>query len=477
MEVLRKVLGHSVIYGMGTVLIKVAGFLLLPMYTYALSPDDYGSWATVSMWAAGTGTLLDLGFTNALFRFIPDAGDRRGNVIGAALWVTAIAGGVITAVLVAMAPHLVALLVDHVLPGLAELFRIALVSAFLRALVNLRLTLIRVDQQPSRFVLWNVSMTVGVLLLNILFVGVLRWGVSGIMWAELIVVALAAAFLVLGLPVSGLTLDWTAARTMLAYGLPFVPTLVSSWVLDLSDRFFLERYAGMDQVGLYAVGYKIGMIPMLFTNAFTAGWGPLMAHLAKGEEAQGSYASVFRVFVAVAAVVALGNTLFARPLLWMMAAPAYADAWKIVGVVSFSYVLNGLHVLGLTGMALQRRTVYQPAIVSGAAILNMALNAWLIPSYGILAAAGTTLAAFALMAGLTFSVSQRLYWVPYPFRRAALVLGGAALAAAAAEVTLPPADHWALAARGLVVAAFCGALLMTGDIPLGAMLRTRTAGR
>jgi len=56
-------------------------------------------------------------------------------------------------------------------------------------------------------------------------------------------------------------------------------------------------------------------------------------------------------------------------------------------------------------------------ITAAAAALNIGLNLWLIPHYGILASAWATVAGYALMALMGASISRKLYPLPIQWTR------------------------------------------------------------
>ena len=93
------------------------------------------------------------------------------------------------------------------------------------------------------------------------------------------------------------------------------------------------------------------------------------------------------------------------------------------------------------GSGRARRTQLNWVVTGVGAAVNIALNFWLIPAYGMVGAAISTLVAYVvLFAGMTL-YAQSVYPVPYQWRRVATVLGAAVL------LTVAPAR------RGLPLAA------------------------
>ena len=57
---------------------------------------------------------------------------------------------------------------------------------------------------------------------------------------------------------------------MLRYCLPLIPATVCSWIINISDRYFISYMLGSDVSGLYAVANKISTIMLILSNIFTS---------------------------------------------------------------------------------------------------------------------------------------------------------------------------------------------------------------
>jgi len=121
-------------------------------------------------------------------------------------------------------------------------------------------------------------------------------------------------------------------------------------------------------------------------------------------------------------------------------------------VIALAYLLHGVFLLTSIGIGIEKKARYYPIVTGAAAAVNLALNFALIPRYGMMGAAWATVAAYAVMAGLGGTLSQRLY--PIPFERARLL---AIVVAAAAVMALVPLAPPAMAPR---LAFKCGLLAL-----------------
>src|SRR5678816_3780199 len=156
---------------------------------------------------------------------------------------------------------------------------------------------------------------------------------------------------------SGVSFSIPKTRQMLAFGAPFVLTGIGAFIMNFADRYFLNLYAGLGQVGIYALGYKFGfMLNMLAVAPFLQMWEAQMFVVQKETSPGPVYARVFEYFAALLLLAVLGVSIFIQDILRVVASPEYAGAAAIVPIVALAYVLNGWGQYFRLGMLLTKRT-------------------------------------------------------------------------------------------------------------------------
>jgi O-antigen/teichoic acid export membrane protein len=240
----------------------------------------------------------------------------------------------------------------------------------------------------------------------------------------------------------GLELDRGLLRSMNRFGIPLVPTALFLWVTNFSDRFFLVGLADVAEAGLYSVGVRVASAMVLLLTAFRLAWPALAYSIRDEDEAKRTYAFVLTYLTVVTAWVALGLTLLAPWIVDVLAAPRFAESSRVVGPLAFASVAFAAYIVVAIGVGRVRRTQFNWVVTGAAAAVNVVLNLVLIPPYGMMGAAVATVAAYVTMALGMAWWSQRIYPVPYQWRRVATAaLAAVALAAAGKllDVGLPAA--------------------------------------
>jgi O-antigen/teichoic acid export membrane protein len=239
--------------------------------------------------------------------------------------------------------------------------------------------------------------------------------------------AVYAALLVYSRRSLGLQFDRSLLRSMNRFGLPLVPSAVSLWLTNFSDRFFLVKLADLHEVGLYSIGVRVASAIVLLLTAFRLAWPAFAYSIDDDREAGRTYGFVLTYVVYVCCWLALGLGLLAPWILKLITTEPFYPAQDVVAPLAFGVAAFGAYVVVQIGTGRARQTRSNWVVTGAAAALNIALNLALIPSYGRMGAAIATVSAYTLLfVGMAWR-AQRVFPVPYQWRRVA-TLGAAAVA-------------------------------------------------
>jgi len=428
---LKRLGKHSVIYGLGGLVSRILAVLLLPLYTRYLSPSDYGKVETLIALSTVIGIVLRMGIHSAFFRFYFDSAEpeHRRLVLRTSFWFTMAMATAGLIVGVALSPQISDLLFGTT--DDAELVAAAFVGLWAGMNYEQLTSLFRVEERSTAFVaasLSNVLLTIGATLILVVAldkgpIGVIVGNFTGTLLVYAALVGYRREQL-------GLQFDRGLLREMNRFGTPLVPTALFLWVTNFSDRLFLVQLADVREVGLYSVGVRIASAMVLLLTAFRLAW-PAFAYSIEDEgEARRTYAYVLTYLVLVATWVATALALLSPWIVDWITAPAFDESSRVVGPLAFAAVAFGAYIVVAIGVGRARRTQFNWVVTGVAAAVNIALNLLLIPPYGMMGAAVATVAAYiTIFVGMAWW-SQRIYPVPYQWRRVTTAAGaGIALAA------------------------------------------------
>ena len=430
-ERLKELLRHSAIYGLGSIVARVIAVLLLPLYTRYLSPSDYGLIETLIALSAVLTALVAQAMKSAFFRFYFDSVEpaRRLLVVRTAFWYVLAASTAVLIAGVALAQPVSWLLFhtrDH--DGLV----IAAFVGLWAALNYEQMTsLFRVEQRSTAYVaatLTNVALTIAA---TVLLVVVFDRGPLGVLVGNLTgTLIVYAGLLAYNRRALGLQFDRKLYRAMNRFGLPLVPSALALWLTNFSDRFFLVKLADAHEVGLYSIGVRIASAIILLLTAFRMAWPAFAYSIEDDREARRTYSFVLTYVVYVCCWLALALGLLAPWILKLITTTPFYPAENVVAPLAFGVAAFGAYVVVQIGTGRARQTRSNWLVTGAAALVDVALNVLLIPPYGRMGAAVAMVSAYTLLFVAMAWRAQRVFPVPYQWRRVAT------LAAAAVGLTV-----------------------------------------
>ena len=442
---LKRLARHSAIYGLGGVISRVVAVFLLPVYTRYLEPSDLGAVGVLIALTAVLVTILRGGISSAFFRFYFDSKEpeRRRVVLRTSFWFTMAASTAGLAAGLLLAEPIADALVD----GRADLVRAAFVGLWAQMNYEQLTALFRVEERSLAFLaasLANIAVTVTA---TVLLVVVWEQGALGVIVGNFTgTLAVYLALLGYRREQLGLSFDRPLLREMQRFGLPLVPSALALIAINFGDRFFLTRLADLTEVGLYEIGVRIASAMVLLLTAFRTAWPAFAYSLDDEEEARRAYSYVLTYLVVVASWLALALGLLAPWLVRLLTQPEFYEGADVVAPLAFGSALFAGYVVVAIGVGRARRTGMNWAVTGAAALLNVVLNLLLVPEYGMHGSAAATVASFALLFALMTWRAQKVFPVPYQWRRVATALGAAVtLTVAGKLLDVPLAGAIALA--------------------------------
>ncbi len=417
---------HSAIYGLSNILSRAIAFILLPLYTRYLTPTDYGVLEILTVTVAFVSIVLQMGLGSAIFKVVLYDKDKTEEVLlSTAFYFLVISSGVFILILYLLAPSIARLILDT--PQYENLVRIVFFTAFLDIISIIPLARLRMHEESIKYSVVNIGKFVVGLLLTIYFIAGLKKGVEGLVIASAIQSGIFALVLV-GILAKALRLTFSGSALweMFSFGLPLVPMGVAAAVLSMADRYFLRYYATLEDIGLYALGYKVGLVVNLLVSSFQIAWPAVLFSVAKRDDAQKFYSKLLTYFMLVLTFVGLGLSVLSREALRVMTTEKFYDAYQVVPLVVLSYIFLGGYYVTAIGTNLMKKTQYLALATITAAIVHLILNFVLIPDYGMMGAAVSTVISYAVMAAISCGSSLKFYPIDYEWGRLLKIIAVAA---------------------------------------------------
>lgn len=408
-------LRHSATYLLARGVPGLVGFATIIIYTRLLSPEAYGLYALVVTGAAMCNAILYYWLSASLLRFLPQYQDNETDVLNAIL-----SGFIFVSFLVGAGGALLVLIWNE--SEWSGLISIGILLVWAQAWLTINLELVRSRLAPMRYGL--ISMLKAVVALGFGVVLVLHgYNSYGALIGLLIGFFVAGLWSAWGqwLSFKEWHFNWVLVKKLLGYGLPLTASFASAVIMSSTDRFMIAGMIDESATGLYAAGQGLAQqaVGVLMTMVNLAAYPLILRTLEK----VGSDAA--RVQLRKNAILLLGIGLPVATV-FIILAPNISkiflgEEFQAAGIelipwFAFAALLDSTRTYYFDlAFYLGKRTRIQFAVMGLAALLNVVLNLWLIPIYGLLGAIYASVVAQGVAVVLSAILGRWAFRLPPVF--------------------------------------------------------------
>lgn len=417
MSRLKQLGKDSVVYGLGGILARSIGFFTLPIYTRIFTPADYGTIEMLGVLASFLGAILVMGMDSAqsmyFFKHKEEGTETQARIISAILQWRLIWGTAIVAIATLLAPVLNATFFNGKLTW--EYFAVSFLGALLAQIMSQSAEIMRLLYRPWGYI--GITLTQSLLAagLVLLFVLVFDQGIFGFMLGSATASALIA---VVGwyrvreyISFDRLHLDWWPQ--LVRFGAPLVPAGLAMYFMNTADRWFVQYYHGEEALGMFAVGAKFAMLMALGVETFRKAWWPIAMDAMHSHDGPETFRMIARLYMGIGTAAVVILTLLSPWLVQWLTAPAYHNAWPIVGILAWQGLFYGFFLIASAGIWKAEKTYLNLYLMTGATLVGLLLNWLLVPEYGGIGAALATAITYLLWATASMIVSESLWRVAF----------------------------------------------------------------
>ncbi|MEW6442067.1 MAG: polysaccharide biosynthesis C-terminal domain-containing protein [bacterium] len=447
---------HSMVYGLGIILNRLIGFIMIPIYTRLLTPADYGTLELLGLSTDIIGMVISVGIANAMYRFYFEFEDERErNAVISTAFATFGGIGLLCLGLLSLATGFLSRVILDA-EQYASYFLVALTSIWFLTVVQMGFDYLRMRQKSVLFLIVSTLKLLLALGLNIYLVVYLRMGVMGILLSTLISsVVMTIVFVVPILVQTGPHISPSIAAKLIRFGAPLIPANLGSLIVHASDRYFLKYFGDLHQTGIYSLGYKFGNLPNTFvTSPFMQIWTARRFEVYKKPYAEEMFGAIFTYFCLLITFVGLGISMISREALEIIANPSFWDAHQVIPIIIFAYIVFSLHNHFNMGILIEKKTHYLAYINGSNGIVNLVLNWFFIQRWGMYGAAYATLLSFFYKVIVTYAVSSRIYPVHFEAGKVLKIFLTAGLLYAASQWIPAGPIYVRLGIKGLLLLAY-----------------------
>ena len=427
-------------YTAGFAVQRALGLVMLPLYTRAISPTEYGGLG-ILLSAAGVLVVLfsaglDIWIVRTHFQLASDP-PRRDEAL-ASVWRFLLIYP-LTASLVLSAIAWPFLGQSHTVTGLDVLLMLVSTAVNVSG-GTLPLNVLRARQALRPYLTMTAVTALTTPALTVLFVVILKQGIEG--WLVAAGLANIVTFGVAAVVVPWqrhIRMNWRAIKRALTFSIPLIPHFISSWALQLADRFVIAGIVSGPNLGLYSLAANLSTPVMILVLALSQGFMPTYAKAGAQRGASKELANVVTLQLTIVVGFTLAGLMLGPTAVKLLSASDYHAAAPLVPWIVLGYGFLGIYAVPMSGATLGAgRQKFAWVASASSALTNVGLLVIFVPTYGIYAAAVASAAGyFVLLVLMAVWAHARDNPVQYEWSRLVQRLVVAGVTYIGAALTLP----------------------------------------
>ena len=390
----KELVRNTIILTVGKICTQFISFLLLPLYTALLIPEEFGIVDLFNTYIALLVPIFNWQFESGLFRFMLDCRQELKQIkkVFSTVIVTNFFQSILYLLFFSVVQFFFASKYKYFLA----------VNVFLDIFLNSLLQFPRGIGDNTKYSIASFISATSTVIFNVIFIAGAHMGALGMFLATVGAKMLTIIYLVCSMRIweyfSLHLYDKNLFKEISKYSLPLVPNQLSWWVVSASDRTIVSYAIGVAANGVYSVANKFSTVFITFYNIFNLSWTESAALHIKDEDGQVFLSDIINAMFKLFSCICIGIIAYMPFVFPIMINAQYEAAYFQIPILMLSVlfqVVVGLYSVIYISL---KKSVEIAKTSIYAAIINIFVNVFLIGSIGLYAASISTLVAYASMA-------------------------------------------------------------------------------
>lgn len=440
MNPLKKLAGQTAIYGSSTIIGRMLNYLLVPLYARLFRPEESAVFSEMYVYVSFLVVVLTYGMETAYFRFIEKETDKE-KVYSTSL-ISLFTTSTLFVILSIIFAQSLANFIQY--PKNKEYIIWFAIIIAIDAFTSISFAKLRAENKAKKFAMFkiiNIGLNIGLNLFFLLLLPFLykidilkdtisiiyspKIGVGYIFISNLIASIVMVLLFVPSFRKIKINFDYELWKRMFKYAYPLIFLGLAGVVNENIDRLFLKyllpKGVNMVQMGIYSICYKISIIMTIFIQAFRYAAEPFFFSHAKNLDAKMMYAQIMKYFVIICSLIFLGTMLY-MDFIKHFVSRAYFSGIKVVPILLLANMFLGIFYNLSIWYKLTGQTKFGAYLSIAGAGITVVLNLILIPHFGYMGSAWTTLICYLFMMIASYYFGQKYYPVRYNVRKILLYI-------------------------------------------------------
>ncbi|WP_303805140.1 lipopolysaccharide biosynthesis protein [Ruminococcus flavefaciens] len=428
----KKLALNTGIFAIGSFGAKILNLLLTRLYALNLSDTESGIKGLLELSLLFLQPIFTFALQEYLIRFGLDKEYDKREVFSTSAVITSV--GMILMTLIV--PFLSKMHSLSYMKGFTVMLIIYVIMSSLRMLCQ---NFVRSRDLVKLFSIDGILATLTLLIFNLIFISHNHWGVKGFLLAAILSDACSTVFLFIAARLHKYTglryFNKELGKEMLGFAAPLIPTIVMWTVTSLSDRLFINNMKsdkvvlGTGTAGIYDYANKIPSLISMVSTIFYQAWSMSAITENNSEDRNKFYEKVYSAYEAILFMASAGLLLIIKPITSFIVPSdkfaVYADVYMYTPILVIAVIFMSLNQFlgGIYSATKHPKNSSWTALA--ACTVNLVMNYFLIPEWGIQGAAFATFLSYIICYGARMIDAR--YYVPFRFDMIKTVVNTVAL--------------------------------------------------
>lgn len=389
----KELIKNTIILMIGQFVPKIMALIVLPILTGYLSKTDYGLYDLTLTVASFCIPLISVQIQQAVFRYLIEKNSDKISIISSSLFfllfMYVLSSGVIIGVWYVYIKNIV----------LSILFMTAYIF---EAILSWTGQVVRgLGKNLNYSLAYAIYSVMFVLLLSAYLMITTELDLEHVMMAMIVSYAVSVIFLFVTCDVKKyiciVKINLQRIKQLISFSGPMVISAVALWVVNLSDRFCVSAFLGLEVNAIYAVSNKIPNLINSFYSVFNLAWTENTSRLTDKEKKAGYYSKFFEEFYSLLVGMILCLITVSPLMFKILINNQYKEAYSLMSWLYIGVFFSSL-VSFLGSIYVGEKKTKEVGISSMiGAILNLAINLIFMKNYGVIIAAISTIISYLVI--------------------------------------------------------------------------------
>lgn len=417
----QKIFNNSILYAMGTVASKAAAFILIPIYTYNLTSEEYGIATTITTFVSTFGIVMMLSLRAAIIRFFNEYKDKQRQIFIGTITITVIANSAILVILLVLFKDLY---MNVFFKGISfyPYVVLGILSLGTEGVYLTYQSVLQAKQSGGKYSLNSFFYFLLNAILTILFVVVLDFSVLGVVLSNLFTNVLFAMYGLIDMIAKKYLIfqfDFIIFKKSIRYSLPILPHNLANDMNAYANKIIINNYLSYALTGIYTLASQFALMVNVIQGSINLAFRPwFIEQMNGGQEGRNQIKYMTEMIMALFCFIAVTVSVFSREIVVIFANSEYYSACNIMPLFVFVQLIAFIYYSHVQTLMYNIKISKFTSVCSISGLLtNVLISLLLVKSLGVYGIAIAQLCSKIILSMIAVVMSNRAEKVDFGLRK------------------------------------------------------------